>query len=118
MLIGEKNVNDASNLISLGNVEVSNQYSDEYGYEWLKVHSSVTSETVKIGAQLKKNMPACQIPSVAYVKISGMDNVQNGKFEARFTFTTPCNIPSNSTIKLIASNTELQFLPISDEAYC
>lgn len=52
-------------------------------------------------------MPACSIPAITYTRMSGKDDLQNGKFEAQFTFTTPCNIPINSTLKLVASTTDL-----------
>lgn len=40
-LIGQrKNLVPSSKLINIGAIEVSNQFADEYGYEWLKIHSA------------------------------------------------------------------------------
>lgn len=75
-------------------------------------------ETVKIGSQVKKMMPSCTIPTFSYLRMSGKDYIQSSDFEAKFTFTTPCNIPANSTLKLIVSTNDVGFLNVNDQAYC
>jgi hypothetical protein len=106
------------NWINFGAIEETNEYSDEYGFEWLKIHSFNMMETTKIGGQLKRNIRACQVSAVTYQRMSGMDNIANGKFEAKFTFTTQCRVPKNSTLKLVVASADLDFLPNGDEAYC
>ena len=68
------------NLINFGVVEKTNEYADEYGFEWLKIHSANTMETTKIGGQVKRSVRECQVSAVNYLKMSGMDNILNGKF--------------------------------------
>jgi hypothetical protein len=74
--------------------------------------------TTRRGAQLKRNIPGCQIPTITYQRMSGIDTIVNGKFEAKFTFTTPCRIPLNSTLRLDVASADLDFLPLESEAYC
>lgn len=50
--------------------------------------------------------------------MSGKDNVRTSNFEVKFTFTTPCDIPANSTLKMIVSTNDLEFLKFNDQTYC
>lgn len=42
-VIAERISTSTPNLIQFGAAELSNQFSDEYGFEWLKVHSALNS---------------------------------------------------------------------------
>lgn len=119
LLIGNrKNLPPSSKVIDIGAIEASNQFADEYGYQWLKVHSQSQIQTVKVAGQVIKMMPSCTIPTITYTLMSGKDDVQASNFEVMLTMTTPCNIPTNSTLKLIVSTSDLQFLNFNDQAYC
>lgn len=50
--------------------------------------------------------------------MSGKDDIKDSNYEVRFFFRTPCNIPTNSTLKMIVSTSDLQFLNINDQTYC
>jgi hypothetical protein len=74
--------------------------------------------TTRRGAQLKRNILSCQISTIAYQIMSGLDTIVNGKFEVKFTFTTICRIPLNSTLRLDVAAADLDFLPLDSETYC
>lgn len=106
-VIAQKKLNDGVKVINFGAAEISNTYADDYGYEWVKVHSVANRETIKVGSQLIRSILSCSISTVTYTLKSGLDTIQNGKFEATFSFTTPCIVPVNSTLRLSASTSDL-----------
>lgn len=68
LLMAHKKVTDFSTTISLGALEVTNQYADYYGYEWIKVHAASSSTTVRKSGPVSKMLTNCIInPVTSYV---------------------------------------------------
>jgi hypothetical protein len=61
--------NDGSTTLNLGALEIANQYSDYFGYDWVKVHSLTTVNTIwNAGSQYAKLQP-CSLVSPPLVSI-------------------------------------------------
>lgn len=43
MLLGLKKITDGVKLMNLGNLEMTNQYADYVGYDWVKTHSNLAT---------------------------------------------------------------------------
>ncbi len=62
-------MSDNSNVINLGTLEVSNNYADYYGFDWLKVYDINSVSTIKNAGNYNVLMNSCQIPSITSFKI-------------------------------------------------
>jgi len=56
-------------VINFGANDVSNYYSDYYGFDWLKVYSKTTMQTLYSGSQVRHLLPSCSILSMDSVSI-------------------------------------------------
>jgi len=42
LVLAKKIINDGSTTINFGALEQTNQYAEYFGYDWVKVHSTIT----------------------------------------------------------------------------
>jgi len=61
LLLAFKKVNDSSTVINLGTLEQTNYYSDYYGYDWVKVHSSSLDLTTWNAGSVMQLLQPCNI---------------------------------------------------------
>lgn len=68
-MIAEKMSNNGLLVINLGPNDISNYYSDYYGFDWLKIYSKSLLQTKYSSSQLKHLLPPCSILSMDSIAI-------------------------------------------------
>jgi hypothetical protein len=68
-MIAEKTSNNGMLVVNLGPNDVSNYYSDYYGFDWLKIYSKSLIKTIYAGGQVRHLLPPCSILAMDSVNI-------------------------------------------------
>jgi hypothetical protein len=119
LVFAQKLLNDGVTNVPFPNTEISNDFSDLYGYDWAKVHSASAVTTTHSATSALYQMPECPITTVLYT--STMNSIISTEEAVDFltmTFTTVCIISENSTLVVSSTLTsDVEFLP-SNYPHC
>ena len=67
LVLAKKMVNDSSVNIKFGAIESTNTFVDYFGYDWVKIHSSLGQQTVYNAGSLFQPLISCSIVTVTPV---------------------------------------------------
>lgn len=107
-----KKVTDYSTNIDLGSLFITNEYVDYYGYDWIKIHSASSENTVRKSGPLSKILTHCVINPVSLFAVAeGIGNIKDSEFLLTLTFVNSnCWIPRNSTMTILYDSAVLESL--------